>query len=197
MSHQDRTSIIVINHETIKQVIDWLFVSGLFAGMRVHGNARWKPRMLAATALFWATSGLTNLGDRFEQGRKIVKKVFRWQGAPGATYQSFIEMLRKRHTDLMLAIVPHVRMQMKEVLPGQWEIAGYVVFAGDGSRIELARTKSLTTSPPGSGWPCSQSVSDTTPAPGTKRSRTTACGTPCCGRIGACSVASVPIISHA
>ena len=32
---------------------------------------------------------------------------------------------------------------MKEVLPGQWKIAGYVVFAGDGSRIELARTESL------------------------------------------------------
>ena len=32
---------------------------------------------------------------------------------------------------------------MKEVLPEQWTIAGYVVFAGDGSRVELARTKSL------------------------------------------------------
>ena len=32
---------------------------------------------------------------------------------------------------------------MKELLPGQWTIAGYVVFAGDGSRIELARTESL------------------------------------------------------
>jgi hypothetical protein len=52
-------------------------------------------------------------------------------------------MLRKWHTELLLAIVPHVRVQMKEVLPGQWEIAGYVVFAGDGSRIELARTVSL------------------------------------------------------
>jgi hypothetical protein len=40
----------------------------------------------------------------------------------------------------MLAITPHVQTQMKEILPGQWEIAGYVVFAGDGSRVELART---------------------------------------------------------
>jgi hypothetical protein len=52
-------------------------------------------------------------------------------------------MLRKWHVELQLAIIPHVRTQMREVLPGQWEIAGYVVFAGDGSRIELPRTESL------------------------------------------------------
>jgi len=52
-------------------------------------------------------------------------------------------MLRKQHTELMIAIVPHVQVQMKEVFAGQWEIAGYVVFAGDGSRMELARTQSL------------------------------------------------------
>ena len=95
--------------------------------------------MLAVAALLWATSGLTNLKDRFEQARKIVGKVFRWQPAPGATYQGFMKMLRKWHGHLLLAIIPHVRAQMTEVLRGQWEVAGFVVFAGDGSRIELAR----------------------------------------------------------
>lgn len=143
MSHQDRTSNIVVNHQTIKQVVDWLLVPALFAGMQARSNASWKPRMLAVAALLWATSELTNLKDRFEQARKIVGKVFRWQPPPGATYQGFMKMLRKWHSNLQLAIIPHVRLQMKEVLPGQWEVAGYVVFAGDGSRIELARTESL------------------------------------------------------
>jgi hypothetical protein len=107
--------------------------------------------MLTVAAFLWATSELTNLKERFEQARKIVGKVFRWQPAPGATYQGFLKMLRKWHAHLQLAIIPHIRVQMKEVLPGQWEVAGYVVFAGDGSRIELARTKSLeeTFSPKG------------------------------------------------
>jgi len=52
-------------------------------------------------------------------------------------------MLRKWHVDLMLAITPHIHVQMREVLPDQWETAGYVVFACDGSRIALSRTKSL------------------------------------------------------
>ena len=143
MSHQDRAPAIVVNHQSIKQVVDWLLMPALFAGMRVRPGANWKPRMLAVAALLWATSDLRNLKDRFDQARGIVKKVFHWQPAPGVTYQGFVKMLRKRHAELMLAIVPHMRMQMKEVLPGQWKIVGYVIFAADGSRIELARTESL------------------------------------------------------
>jgi hypothetical protein len=143
MSHQDRTSDIVVNHQTIKQVVDWLLAPALFAGMKARSSASWKPRMLATAALLWATSELTSLKDRLEQARKIVGKIFRWQPPPGVTYQGFMKMLRKRHAGLLMAVVPHVRVQMKKTLPGQWEVAGYVVFAGDGSRIELARTESL------------------------------------------------------
>jgi hypothetical protein len=34
MSQQDRTSNIVINHQDLKQVVDWLFVPALFAASR-------------------------------------------------------------------------------------------------------------------------------------------------------------------
>jgi hypothetical protein len=136
-------SNIVVNHRTIKQVVDWLFLPARFSGIKARSNATWRPRMLAAAALLWATSELANLKDRFEQARKIVHKIFRWQAAPGATYQGFVKMLRKWHASLQLAIIPHLRGEVNEVLPRQWEVAGYVVFAGDGSRIEVARTESL------------------------------------------------------
>ncbi|MEK7994891.1 MAG: IS4 family transposase [Planctomycetota bacterium] len=143
MSHQDRTSPIVVNHQTIKQAADWLLPPAIFGSMKTRSNASWKPRMLAVAALLWATSGLPNLVERFAQARKIVHKIFRWQLPPGTTYQGFMKMLRKWHGALLLAIVPEIRVKMREALPGQWKIAGYVVFAGDGSRIELARTASL------------------------------------------------------
>jgi hypothetical protein len=139
----DQVSGIVVNHQTIKQVVDWLLAPALFAGMWTRKGARWKPRMLAVAALLWACSDLANLNARFTQARKIVNRVFRWQLAPGQTSQGFLKMLRKWHVELMLAIQPHVRQQMREVLPEQWKTGGFVVFAGDGSRIELARTKSL------------------------------------------------------
>ena len=81
--------------------------------------------------------------SNIQLARKIVNKVFRWQPPVGTTYQGFMKVLRKWHVELKLAITPYVQTQMKEVLPGQWQIAGYVVFAGDGSRVELARTDSL------------------------------------------------------
>ncbi len=143
MSHQDRPSPLVINHQTIKQVVDWLLVPALFAGMKVRGTATWKPRMLAVAALLWATSELTTLQARFEQARKIVKQVFRWQPAPGTSYQGFVKMLGQWQPVLLGAIMPHLREQMQEGEAAQWETAGYVVFAGDGSRVELARTEAL------------------------------------------------------
>ena len=99
--------------------------------------------MLAVAALLWSASDFVNLKDRFEQARKIVGKIFRWQSAPGTSYQGFMKMFRKWNAELQLALIPAIRRQMKEVLPGYWEIAGYLVFAVDGSRIELPRTKSL------------------------------------------------------
>jgi hypothetical protein len=144
MSHQAKMLPIVVNHETIKQVVDWLMPAAAFAGLRAaRSNASWKPRMLVVAALLWATSELPNLKERFDQARKIVDKIFRWQPPAGATYQGFMKMLRKWHAKLQLAVVPHVRRRMKETLPGQWEVAGYVVFAGDGSRIEVPRTEAM------------------------------------------------------
>ena len=143
MSHQDRALPIVVNHQTLLQVVNWLLPRTLFCGMKTRRGATWKPRMLAVAALLWSVGSQINLGERFETARKIVKKVFRWQPDPGATWQGFMKQLAQWHAELMLAVASHLQTQMKKVLPGQWEIAGYVIFAGDGSRIELPRTKAL------------------------------------------------------
>jgi len=44
--------------------------------------------------------------------------------------------------ELTLAITPRVRVRMKEGLPGQWRIAGYMVFAGDGKRHSSRTSRS-------------------------------------------------------
>jgi hypothetical protein len=143
MSHQDRTEQIVVNHQTIKQVADELLPPNLFRSMQARKDAAWKPRMLALGALLVVTGGAQTLNKGFEQARKILTKVFRWHLEPGLSYQGFAKQLRKWHADLMLAVPPHFQTRMRETLPGQWEVAGYVVFAGDGSRVELSRTRSL------------------------------------------------------
>lgn len=143
MSHQDQPCSLVINHQTLKQVIDWLLTPAVFAGLSVRCQATWKPRLLATTALLWATSELPTLQARFAQARKITQKVFRWQPAPGVSSQGFLKMLSKWQPELLRTLVAHLRARMKEVHATQWKTAGYVVFAGDGSRVALARSESL------------------------------------------------------
>lgn len=143
MSHQDRPFPLVINHQTMKQVIDWLLAPALFAPLRGRRQATWKPRMLAAAALLWATSEASTLHERFVQARKLIRKVFRWQLAPGVSSQGFLKMLGKWQPELLGALVPHLRDQMRDGQPEQWETAGYAVFAADGSRVALARSESL------------------------------------------------------
>jgi len=124
-------------------VIDWLLAPSVVTSLRGSKQATWKPRLLAATALLWATSDLSTLHARFVQARKVMTKVFRWQPAPGMSAQGFLKMLGKWQQELRGAILPHLRGQMQEGLPEHWLTAGDALFAVDGSRVALARTKSL------------------------------------------------------
>jgi hypothetical protein len=139
----DQPLPLVINHQTMKQVVDWLLAPAVFAGLPGGSQATWKPRLLAAAALLWATSELSTLHERFVQARKILTKVFRWRPAPGVSYQGLVKMLGKWQAELLGVVVPHLRAQMQDVLPAQWETAGSAGFAGDGSRVALARSESL------------------------------------------------------
>jgi hypothetical protein len=143
MSHQDRKSKqrIVVNHESIKQAVNSLFTARAFRGVKARKGSRWTPRMLVVVALFWAWSKADGLKERFREARKLAAKIFRWLPEPGKSYQGFIKQLRKWHVQLQLLCMGELRVLMKRDLFGQWEIAGYVVIAGDGSRIELPRTE--------------------------------------------------------
>ena len=60
----------------------------------------------------------------------------------GETYQGFMKQLRKWHFELKVLGMGELRAVMKQDLFGQWKIAGFVIIAGDGSRVELPRTES-------------------------------------------------------
>ncbi len=144
MSHQDRKSPqqIVVNHQVLREVIAWLLPAALFVGMHVRQGSKWKPRMLAAAALFWATSDHGTLGERFQHARKLIGKIFHWQSAPGKTCTGFLKMLRRWNQELLVVVVGILRLRMEQELANQFQIAGFTVFAADGSRVQTPRTKS-------------------------------------------------------
>lgn len=144
MPHQDRKSKtrIVVNQESLKQAVDKLFTTKTFRQVKARRGSKWTARMLVTVALFWAWSGYAGLKERFQQAATLAGKILRWLPDPGETYQGFVKQLRKWHVKLQLACMSELRVLMKEDLFGQWEIAGFVVIAGDGSRVELPRTQS-------------------------------------------------------
>ena len=144
MSHQDRKSRepIVVNHESIRQAVNSLFTSKALGGVtKARKGSRWTPRMLVVVALCWAWSPADGLKERFREARKVAAKLFRWLPKPGKAYHGFLKQLAKWHVELQLFCMGELRMRMKQDLFGKWEIAGFVVIAGDGSRIELPRTQ--------------------------------------------------------
>jgi len=144
MSHQDRKSQqqMVVNHQVLREVIAWLLPPALFVGMHVRKGSKWKPRLLAVAALFWAISDRATLGERFEDARKIITKIFFWQPAPGKSYEGFVKMLRRWNGELLLLVGGALQTRMEQELADQFQIAGFTVFAGDGSRVQTPRTKS-------------------------------------------------------
>jgi hypothetical protein len=144
MSHQDRKSKerIVVNHKSLRQAIDALLPAKVFGGIKMRRGSKWSARMLAVVALLWAWSGLPTLGGRFADACKVARKAFRWLPGIGETYQGFMKQLRKWHFALKVLGMGELRAAMQQDLFGQWKIAGYVIIAGDGSRVELPRTES-------------------------------------------------------
>ncbi len=126
MSQQDRKSPqqIVVNHRVLREVIAWLFPQASFAGMHVRQGSKWKPRMLAAAALFWATSDRPTLGERFDHARKIIRKIFHRQPAPGKTCEGFLKMLRRWNQELLVVVVDLLRARMEQELQAQFQVAG-------------------------------------------------------------------------
>lgn len=144
MSHQDRKckECIVVNHKSLRQAIDALLPTRVFRGIKMRRGSKWSARMLAVVALLWAWSGLPTLGERFLDACQVARKAFRWLPRTGETYQGFMKQLRKWHFALKVLGMGELRAVMKQDLFGQWKIAGYVIIAGDGSRVELPRTES-------------------------------------------------------
>lgn len=142
MSHQDKMSGIVINHQTLKQVVDVLLPATLFRSLHFRAGATWRPRMLAVAALLWGCQDGDTLEGRFRQARNIAAKIFHWFAAPGNTYEGFKKVLKVWHQEYKLLLMEQWHGEMLRIMPAPWTIEGYLILSGDGSRFELPRTRS-------------------------------------------------------
>jgi hypothetical protein len=132
---------ISVNHRSLREAIDLLVCPELFSHISFRSGCQWTPLILVATALLWTWGLSRNVTDRYLAARKIIRKVFRLQDEL-PSYQAFMKVLRKWTCELLLAVKPHLHAKMEQDLPGHFRVAGFVVMAVDGSRINLPRTES-------------------------------------------------------
>jgi hypothetical protein len=111
------------------------------SGIALRPDCTWTPQTLAFAALLWAWSDEKTLIERFTTARKIIINRFGEQQEPAGSYQAFIKLLRKWTEPLMKTLSTAFRERMPEALAPVWMVEGWQVFAVDGSRVDVPRTR--------------------------------------------------------
>jgi len=171
MSHQDRDSrtSFPFHFQDLKDVLLWLLKSADLSAIQFRVDCTWSALGLVSVALLWAWSDENSLKDRFSKARKIglkalgglvfgtgrAKKANAKKGKnqkPKAkkakakelagSYQAFVKMLRAWTPSLVPKLMAVFRQRLRAVLAERLLVAGFEVFAVDGSRLELPRTES-------------------------------------------------------
>jgi hypothetical protein len=144
MSHQDtdcRTSPRT-HAQDLAAAIQALVAECTWEGIRFRTDCGWAALGLVTTALIWACSAKPTLTGRFVQARTFARQLGRGL-APGTTsYQAFLKLLVRWTADLRTELVRQYQRVMERQFPAAFRLAGFVPLAGDGSKLQLPRTRS-------------------------------------------------------
>jgi len=110
-------------------------------GIALRPDCTWTPQTLVFAALLWAWSDEKTLIERFTTARKIIIHRFGEQQEPAGSYQAFIKLLRKWTEPLLKTLSTAFRQRMAQTLAAVWRVAGWQVFAVDGSSVDVPRTR--------------------------------------------------------
>jgi hypothetical protein len=143
MSHQDfgGNGAVGSHADDLYKAFQWLVPKKCLGGLHFRADCTWTAHLLAFGAVPWSWSDYRNLGERFQNVHKIIKHRFGKQCKPATSYQAFIKLLRKWTPTLLKCLTQAFRDKMRETLSAAWEIAGWLVFAVDGSRVGVPRTR--------------------------------------------------------
>jgi hypothetical protein len=148
MSHQDkdcRTRSGAYAQE-LQGAIGNLLSGVDWQDVKFRQGCQWTPLGLAAVALLWTWSAKATLKERLDQALRCVRdlpgRLAKGLAPLKISYQAFIKLLVRWTVTQVgcLALAFHVLMHRK--FPKEFRFAGYVILAGDGSKLRLARTRS-------------------------------------------------------
>jgi hypothetical protein len=121
--------------------MEWLLEGVSMDEITLRADCTWTQKALIFVALLWAWSDEEGLIERFATARKIIIDRFPEQDEPAGSYQAFMKLLGKWTEPLRAALSAAFRRRMPEVLGSVWKVADWTVFAADGSRVDVPRTR--------------------------------------------------------
>lgn len=141
MEHQDqgRCGAGRTCADDLFQALRWITAKVRWSEIRWRNDCTWTPRALVWAALLWAWSDEKTVGHRFAAARKITRRGFSRQDEPAKSYQAFTKLLRKWTPTLLELLIDAFHARMRESLESVWMVAGWLVMACDGSRIDVPR----------------------------------------------------------
>jgi hypothetical protein len=144
MSHRDKDVVSVsgTNAQGVVAALMDLLSNVDWKEIRFRQDCRWSVRGLAMAALLWAWASNRTLTERYDRALRIMQRLGRLFAPAEASYQGFLELLVRWTLQLRLCLVLAFRARMELEFPDDFRIAGFVVLAGDGSNIQLPRTRS-------------------------------------------------------
>lgn len=118
----------------LRRVLPW----EILAQWRPRGKCDWTPQALCLTALAWALSDETTLGDRFAAAQAWAAN---WLGQElPATIQGFHKALAHYQDLLLLLVREHLQQALVDLGGRTFRTGGLVPLAVDGTRIDTPRS---------------------------------------------------------
>jgi hypothetical protein len=143
MAHQDqgRSGSECCHACDLHKALRWVMAGVSLYGIALRPDCTWTSETVVFAALLWAWSDERTLIERFTTARKIIIHRYGEQQEPAGSYQAFIKLLRKWTEPLLKALSTAFRQRMAQTLAAVWRVEGWLVFAVDGSRVDVPRTR--------------------------------------------------------
>jgi hypothetical protein len=143
VTHQDqgRNGSVCSHAYDLHKALRWLMAGVCMSGIAFRPECTWTVETLLFATLLWSWSDEKTLIERFTTARKIIINGYAEQPEPAGSYQAFIKMLCKWTEPLRQALSTAFRQRMAQTLAAVWRVEGWLVFAVDGSRVDVPRTR--------------------------------------------------------
>jgi hypothetical protein len=129
------------NGHDLRRAIDWIVIGSIFAGVRLHGNVKWKPVALVCLGIFWVWSSQSGLVEAANDAVETVAKLYGNDAVAVRTYQALTAALVRYTPQLLAALWGRLQSLMQQTCQDAWRVGKWLVLAADGSRIGVPRTQ--------------------------------------------------------